>query len=209
MTDHAAMRHHMVETQITARGVRDTQVLAALRVIERHRFIPEENQDLSYRDGPVAIGHGQTISQPYIVALMSEALQLAPEMKVLEVGTGSGYQTAVLSALGARVHSIEIRSELANKAAKTLHAIGAGDVDLNIGNGFDGLQAAAPFDRIIVTAAPEHVPPALIEQLKIGGQMLIPVGERRAQTLTRITKTHQGFNKEPLIPVLFVPMTGQ
>jgi protein-L-isoaspartate(D-aspartate) O-methyltransferase len=199
----------MVETQIKPRGIRDNQVLAALRTIPRHRFIPPENQDLCYRDGPVAIGHGQTISQPYIVALMSEALRLSGGMKVLEIGTGSGYQAAVLSALGARVHSIEIRPDLAASAAETLHEVGAGDVDLHIGNGFEGLETKAPYERIIVTAAPGSVPPALIEQLAIGGQMLIPVGERRAQMLLRITKTAQGFNEEPLIPVLFVPMAGQ
>jgi protein-L-isoaspartate(D-aspartate) O-methyltransferase len=199
----------MVETQIKPRGIRDTSVLSALETIPRHRFIPQENQDLCYRDGPVAIGHGQTISQPYIVALMSEALHLADGMKVLEIGTGSGYQTAVLSALGARVHSIEIRPELAARAADILHKIGAGEVDLHVGNGFDGFEASAPYERIIVTAAPGSTPPALLQQLAVGGQMLIPVGERRAQTLLRVTKTAQGFTEEPLIPVLFVPMTGQ
>jgi len=199
----------MVETQLIPRGIRDPLVLSALKTIPRHRFIPPENQDLCYRDGPVAIGHGQTISQPYLVGLMSESLHLTAGGKVLEIGTGSGYQTAVLSALGAVVHSIEIRPNLAIQAAEILKEVGAGDVDLHVGNGFDGIELEAPYERIIVTAAPTRVPPTLLGQLAIGGQMLIPVGERRSQTLLRVTKTAQGFTQESLASVLFVPMTGQ
>ena len=198
----------MVETQIETRDVRDPRVLEALRTIPRHRFIPEDNQDLAYRDGPVAIGEGQTISQPYIVALMTEALCIVPGMRILEIGTGSGYQTAILRALGARVFSIEIRPNLAARAAKVLHEIGAGDAHLAVGNGFDGLPEHAPYDRIIVTASPSAIPTQLVEQMQVNGEMLIPVGERNAQMLMRVKRGPTHWMEEPLIPVLFVPMTG-
>lgn len=208
MIDHGAARSEMVESQLVSRGVRDARVLDAMRSVPRHRFIPEENQDLAYRDGPVAIGQGQTISQPYIVAVMSEALRLTPGMRVLEVGTGSGYQAAVLSALGAQVFSIEIKQTLATRARAVLDSVGAQDVQTLTGNGFEGFEAAMPFDRIIVTAAPSSIPPSLVEQLRVGGTMLIPVGERRRQTLFRIERTPEGTHQESLLPVLFVPMTG-
>ena len=198
----------MVATQIEARGIRDPNVLAVMRTIPRHRFIPENNQDLVYKDGPVAIGEGQTISQPYVVALMSEALRIQPGTKVLEIGTGSGYQTAVLCALGAKVHSIEIRPQLAERASTILEEIGAGDAHLTIGNGYEGIPETAPYDRIMVTASPTSTPTQLVHQLKNGGEMLIPVGERNAQMLMRVKRQGGSWNEEPLIPVLFVPMTG-
>ena len=208
MTDHAAKRDRMVVEQIEARGVKDPVVLSAMRAIPRHRFIPTTNQDLAYRDGPVGIGEGQTISQPYLVAMMSEALRVEPGMRVLEIGTGSGYQTAVLCAIGARVFSIEIRPHLAERASSILTEVGAEDVLLEIGNGFSGMEAHAPFDRIIVTASPPTVPPALVAQIKPDGEMLIPVGERSAQHLLRVIPNERGWREEPLLPVLFVPMTG-
>ena len=206
--DHSAARAEMVQSQLVSRGIRDARVLEAMRSVPRHRFIPEDNQDLAYRDGPVAIGQGQTISQPYIVALMSEALKLTPGMRVLEIGTGSGYQAAVLSALGARIFSIEIKEGLAARARAVLDAVGAQDVQTHIGNGFEGFEAAMPFDRIIVTAAPTTIPSPLVEQLRVGGTMLIPVGERQRQTLFQVERTADGTREQALIPVLFVPMTG-
>ena len=206
MTDHAAARRTMVAGQIESRGVQSPDVLAALRGVERHRFIPADNRDLAYRDGPVAIGEGQTISQPYLVALMTEALDVSPGMRVLEIGTGSGYQAAVLSWLGARVTSVEIRPTLANRARDTLHMVGVNDVDLRLANGFVSLEQA-PFPRIIVTAAPPSVPAALIDQLAVGGRMLIPTGPRTEQTLWRIEKTQGGTATTAVAPVRFVPMT--
>ena len=205
--DHPAARAEMIATQLVRRGIRSPTVLSAMQAVPRHLFIPESNRDLAYRDGPVAIGEGQTISQPYIVALMSEALQISPGMRVLEVGTGSGYQAAVLSALGARVHSIEIRPVHSAVAAETLQKVGAGDTTLHIGNGAEGIHELAPFDRVIVTAAPADVPPALTAQLRLGGCMLIPTGAREQQTLFKIKQTAAGLETTPMIPVLFVPMT--
>ena len=198
----------MVTDQIELRGVRDPAVLQAMRTIPRHRFIPKANQDLAYRDGPVGIGEGQTISQPYLVAMMSEALRIEPSMRVLEIGTGSGYQTAILRALDADVYSIEIRPQLANRAADLLERVGAGDVQLEIGDGFNGIETHAPYDRIIVTASPSKVPRTLVDQLKPDGQMLIPIGDRNAQTLVRVKPNGGEWQEEPLIPVRFVPMTG-
>ena len=207
--DHAEERDRMVVEQIEARGVRDPAVLMAIRTVPRHRFIPAPNQDLAYHDSPVAIGEGQTISQPYLVAMMSEALHLQPGMRVLEIGTGSGYQTAVLCSLGARVFSIEIRPQLAERASNLLVEVGAGDAQLEVGNGYKGMEPHAPYDRIIVTASPPTVPRALVEQLRADGSMLIPVGERNAQTLMRVKPNGRGWQEESLLPVLFVPMTGR
>ena len=206
MTDHAAARRTMVSEQIAPRGVGCPAVLAAMQGVERHRFIPAGNRDLAYRDGPVAIGEGQTISQPYLVALMTEALNVSPGVRVLEIGTGSGYQAAVLSWLGARVTSVEIRPTLANRARDTLDRVGATDVDLRLANGFVSLEEA-PFPRIIVTAAPPSVPAALLDQLAIGGRMLIPTGPRTEQTLWRVEKTLEGTATTAVAPVRFVPMT--
>jgi protein-L-isoaspartate(D-aspartate) O-methyltransferase len=207
--DHAAARLEMVEQQIVPRGVRCPAVLDAMRTVPRHLFIPPDNQDLAYRDGPVGIGRGQTISQPYLVAYMSEKLQLLPGMRVLEVGTGSGYQTAVLVHLGAKVHSVEILDTLAKRAADRLHQTGYGAAHLQTSDGINGWETDIPFDRIIVTASPAAVPTALVGQLRVGGQMLIPVGQRARQQLLRITRTSTSWKEESLIPVLFVPMTGE
>jgi len=206
--DYAQLRAAMVDDQLRARGIRDPAVLGAMLAIERHRFIPEDNRDLAYRDGPVGIGEGQTISQPYIVALMTAELRLTPGMQVLEIGTGSGYQAAVLAALGVQVHSIEVRPRLLERARVVLDEIGANQVQTQLSSGFQGLADHAPFDRIIVTAAPRTIPAALTDQLRIGGIMLIPVGERERQTLLKIERTPTGLTQTPLIPVLFVPMTA-
>lgn len=205
--DHALARAEMINTQLIGRGIRDEAVLGALAHLPRHRFIPEENRDLAYRDGPVGIGEGQTISQPYVVALMTEALALKPGMKILEVGTGCGYQAAVLAALEARVHSIEIRTNLSQRAAETLAGLGIDRVTLHRGDGHDGIPNEAPFDRIIVTAAPEVIPSSLPEQLKPGGRMLIPVGPRHRQQLMLIQREGGQFKTTPLLDVLFVPLT--
>lgn len=205
--DHAHARALMIHTQLRGRGIRDEAVLGALAHLPRHRFIPDENQDLAYRDGPVGIGEGQTISQPYVVALMTEALALEPGMKVLEVGTGCGYQAAVLATLEADVHSIEIRDRLSDRAAETLASLSIGGVTLHQGDGHDGLPAEAPFDRIIVTAAPEVLPSELQEQLRPGGRMLIPVGPRDRQKLLLIQRIGGQFTTTELLDVLFVPLT--
>ncbi len=206
--DFISLRSEMVNGQLRARGIKDPAVLEAMSSIERHRFIPDENLDLAYRDGPVGIGEGQTISQPYIVALMTQALTVRSGMRVLEIGTGSGYQTAVLARLGARIHSIEVRPSLLARARKILDEQYADVVHTHAGCGSNGLPDYAPFDRIMVTAAPSKVPAALTDQLKVGGIMLIPVGERRRQTLLRIERTPTGITQSELIPVLFVPMTS-
>jgi protein-L-isoaspartate(D-aspartate) O-methyltransferase len=206
--DEAAARAAMIEIQLRPRGISDEAVLGAIQAVPRHLFIPESNRDLAYRDGPVAIGEGQTISQPYIVALMSAALQTSPGMRVLEIGTGSGYQAAILSALGTEVHSVEVRPALHARAQHTLASVGAANVHTHLGNGFEGLPEHAPFDRIIVTAAPTRIPAQLVAQLKPNGRMLIPVGERQRQTLTVVTRPDGiTVHTETMIPVLFVPMT--
>ncbi len=208
MTDHAAARRHMLEAHVLPRGVRQPAVIEALQCVPRHVFIPEENRDLAYRDGPVAIGEGQTISQPYLVAMMSEALGITPGVRVLEIGTGSGYQAAILSALGARVTTVVFRPSLAESAIKTHHIAGAGDVDVRVGNGFTALDGQPPFPRIIVTAAPVDIPSILEDQLAEGGCMLIPAGPRTEQTLWRVERRNGSIQRTPLIPVRFVPMTG-
>jgi len=201
-------RLRMVTEQIEARGVREPAVLAALRAVPRHLFVPADLRASAYNDGPLAIGHGQTISQPYVVAFMTEAARLRPGDRVLEIGTGSGYQAAVLDALGANVWSIEIVPDLAERARRALAAAGASRVTVRAGDGTGGWPEEAPFDAIVVTAAPEQVPQALLDQLKVGGRLVIPVGAG-SQELLRITRTATGFEREPLLPVRFVPMTGE
>ncbi len=200
-------RERMVKVQIEARGVRDPRVLAAMRKVPRHVFVPPDLQASAYEDGPLPIGHGQTISQPYIVASMSEYLELKGTEKVLEIGTGSGYQSAVLGELAARVYSIEIVQPLAELSAKLLKELGYTNITVRYGDGYKGWPDEAPFDAIIVTAAPPEIPQALIDQLKEGGRMVVPVGTEE-QHLLRITKTSNGLAKEHLYPVRFVPMTG-
>lgn len=201
-------RELMVREQIEARGVRDPRVLEALRKVPRHLFVPEETQPLAYTDQPLPIGYGQTISQPYIVAFMSEALELKSEDRVLEIGTGSGYQAAVLTHLAREVYSIEIVEPLGKEAAERLRRLGYSKIHLRIGDGYLGWPEAAPFDAIIVTAAPDHVPPALVEQLRDCGRLVLPLG-RFEQDLVRIRRTPQGLRRETLLPVRFVPMVGE
>jgi protein-L-isoaspartate(D-aspartate) O-methyltransferase len=206
--DFKAMREKMVETQIKARGVKDPRVLSALVKVERHRFVPEKYLDSAYSDQPLPIGEGQTISQPYIVALMTELLELKGNEKVLEIGTGSGYQAAILAELTKEVYTIEIIESLASKASKTLSELGYQNVTVKAGDGYLGWPEAAPFDAIIVTAAPDHIPKPLIDQLKEGGRMVVPVGTH-TQELLKIVKRSGKIETTSVIPVLFVPMTGE
>jgi protein-L-isoaspartate(D-aspartate) O-methyltransferase len=206
--DLAELRKRMVADQMRARDIRDPRVLAAMERVPRHRFVPPESQSSAYEDHPLAIGHGQTISQPYIVAFMSQALDVRPTDKVLEIGTGSGYQAAVLGELAGEVYTIEIVEPLAHSAKKTLDELGYRNVHVRAGNGYAGWPEHAPFDRIMVTAAPDEVPPALIEQLKPGGLMAIPVGTV-IQELRIMRKTDKGMDILQTLPVRFVPMTGK
>jgi len=196
----------MVDSQIMARGVSDDHVLNIMRQTPRHEFIPVEQQPNSYMDYPLPIGYEQTISQPYIVGLMTSLLQLKGHEKVLEIGTGSGYQAAVLSPLCADVFSIEIVKELAERSSQTLIQLGYDNIHVKWGDGYQGWPDEAPFDAVIVTAAPPEVPPKLFEQLKVGGRLVIPVGSIW-QELWVITKLQGGImDKESVIPVRFVPM---
>ncbi len=206
--DLKAMREKMVETQIKARGVKDPRVLSALLKVERHRFVPEEHLNSAYSDQPLPIGEGQTISQPYIVALMTELLELKGEEKVLEIGTGSGYQAAILGELAKEVYTIEIIESLASMAKKRLSEFGYQNIKVKAGDGYLGWPEAAPFDAIIITAAPDHIPKPLIEQLKEGGRMVVPVGTY-TQELKKIIKRSGKIETIDIIPVVFVPMTGE
>jgi protein-L-isoaspartate(D-aspartate) O-methyltransferase len=205
--DFKAMREKMVETQIKARGVKDPRVLSALVKVERHRFVPEEYLNSAYSDQPLPIGEGQTISQPYIVALMTELLELKGGEKVLEIGTGSGYQAAILGELARQVYTIEIVESLAAMAKNRLSELGYENIKVKAGDGYLGWPEAAPFDAIIVTAAPDHIPKPLIDQLKEGGRMVVPVGTY-TQELKKIIKRSGKIETTDIIPVVFVPMTG-
>ncbi len=204
-SDYEQARRNMVEYQIKARGIKDKRVLAAMLKVPRHLFVPEEMRDMAYRDEPLPIGYGQTISQPYIVAYMTEALKLRPEDKVLEIGTGSGYQTAILAELVRDVYTIEIIPELSERAQVTLKNLGYTNIEFLIGDGSKGWPEKAPFDAILVSAAPAEVPPALVEQLQINGRLVIPVGTD-SQELVLIKKTKKGLEKTRLIGVRFVPL---
>lgn len=206
--DWRSQRLAMVESQIGSRGVSNPRVLEAMRTVPRHLFVPESVRAMAYADHPLPIGEGQTISQPYIVAVMTELLDPQPEDRVLEVGTGSGYQAAVLSGLARRVYTIEILPSLAQRAEKTLQANGYDNVTVITGDGYRGLPDVAPFDGIIVTAAPDEVPGPLLEQLAMGGRMVIPVGTID-QELQVIERTEKGFETKSVLPVRFVPMTGE
>ena len=207
----AKMREHMVQTQIADRGVTNTVVLAAVRKVPRHEFVPAVQQSRAYDDHPLPIGLGQTISQPYIVALMSELAEVKHGDRVLEVGTGSGYQAAVLAELGAEVYTIEILEPLARLAAERLRHLGYTNVVAKAGDGYRGWPEHAPFDAILVTAATEPVPPPLIEQLKSGGRLVIPVGqEGQTQQLMVLQKDATGrVSSRSVIPVVFVPLTRE
>ena len=205
----AAARAEMVAETIAARGVTDPRVLAAMRRVPRHELVPDALRHRAYEDSPLPIGFEQTISQPYIVAAMTEAAQVAPGERVLEVGTGSGYQAAVLAEIGADVYSIEIVEPLAKRTHELLARLGYDRLHLRIGDGYRGWPEAAPFDAIIVTAAPEQVPRPLIDQLAVGGRLVIPVGERGDQQLEVITRGPGGTTTETLFDVRFVPMTGE
>ncbi|HET6267346.1 MAG TPA: protein-L-isoaspartate(D-aspartate) O-methyltransferase [Acidobacteriota bacterium] len=204
----APRRDLMVRTQIAARGVRDARVLVAMTKVPRHEFVPTQMQAFSYDDGPVVIGEGQTISQPYIVAFMTEQAGVNPESKVLEVGTGSGYQTAVLAEIASQVFSVEIVPLLQARAIEVLSRMGYNNIHFRLGDGYEGWPEEAPFDAILVTAAPDHVPLELVSQLKIGGRMVIPIGDY-SQDLELITRTETGHARQSVLPVRFVPMTGK
>jgi protein-L-isoaspartate(D-aspartate) O-methyltransferase len=201
-------RLDMVQRQIAARGVRDERVLEAMRTVERHKFVPPSQVPYAYYDQPLPIGEGQTISQPYIVALMTELLEPKPTDKVLEIGTGSGYQAAVLAGLVKEVYTIEIVPLLAETADERLQNLGYKNITVKCGDGYQGWEEHAPFDGVIVTAAPDHIPQPLVDQLAEGGRLVIPVGDF-FQELVVLTKTEKGIKKRSVIPVRFVPMTGE
>jgi protein-L-isoaspartate(D-aspartate) O-methyltransferase len=205
---YTAARAAMVSEQLAARGIQSPHVLDAMRRVPRHRFVPDSERRHAYRDMPLPIGHGQTISQPYIVALMTQSVEPRADARVLEIGTGSGYQAAVLAELVDHVYSIEIEEELARTARAVLDELGYDNVTVRAGDGYGGWPEHAPFDIIVVTAAPEHVPQALIDQLKPGGTMIVPVGPVYAvQELRLIEKDANGRLREKNIaPVRFVPM---
>ena len=205
---HREARLDMVRRQIESRGVTDEAVLEAMRTVPRHLFVPQERIAQAYADQPLPIGYGQTISQPYIVAWMTELLQVGPEDKVLEIGTGSGYQAAVLAELGCQVYTIEIIEELADPAAQRLSDLGNENITARQGDGYFGWEEQAPFDAIIVTCAPDHIPPPLVQQLKEGGRMVAPVGPPGGyQTLFVIAKYQGEVRSENLGYVRFVPLT--
>jgi protein-L-isoaspartate(D-aspartate) O-methyltransferase len=206
--DFKAMREKMVDSQIKSRGIKDPRVLGAMLKVERHLFVPDELKDSAYLDQALPIGEGQTISQPYIVALMTELLELKGEEKVLEVGTGSGYQAAILAELAKEVYSIEIIDKLAMSAKKILTNLGYQNIKIKVGDGYQGWPEYAPFDAIIVTCAPDHIPKPLLDQLKDGGRMVIPVGSY-SQELKKIVKKGEKIETFDIIPVIFVPMTGE
>lgn len=203
-------RQQMVEHDLRGRGIRDARVLAAMGKVPRHLFVPERERDRAYGDYPLPIGEGQTISQPYVVALMTEAVRLRPTDRVLEIGTGSGYQAAVLAELVKEVYSIEIRKNLADTAAGRLKALGYRNVAVRFADGYFGWEEHAPYDVIVITAAPNHVPPPLVRQLKEGGRLILPLGSTTfSQTLTLVTKKGGELDVEELGGVAFVPMTGE
>ncbi len=206
--DEAAARERMVREQIEGRDVRDPLTLAAMRKVPRHELVPAAMRARAYEDYPLPIGHEQTISQPYIVGFMTEALRLRGGEKVLEVGTGSGYQAAVLAEIAAQVYTIEIVAPLAERARQDLARLGYTNVHVRAGDGYAGWPEAAPFDAIIVTAAAPKIPEPLLAQLKDGGRLVIPVGEE-SQSLMVLTRTGGTFSKQTVLPVRFVPMTGE
>jgi protein-L-isoaspartate(D-aspartate) O-methyltransferase len=208
-SEFAAQRQRMVERQLITRGINDQRVLTAMAKVPREEFVAPDSRGASYEDGPLPIGYAQTISQPYMVAFMTEQLRLKPNDRVLEVGTGSGYQAAILAELVSEIYSIEIVEPLAKIAETTLQRLGYKNVHLKIGDGYKGWPEMAPFDAIIVTCAPDKVPQPLVDQLKDDGRMVIPVGDRFAQQLYLLEKKNGQLKQSTTLPVRFVPMEGE
>ncbi len=206
---YARLRREMVRRQIEARGIRNPRVLAAMRKVPRHEFVPERVRRLAYADGPLPIGHGQTISQPYIVALMTELASPDPGDRALDIGTGSGYQAAVLAEIVEHVYSIEILEPLAEEAARRLRRLGYENVEVRCGDGYRGWPEHAPFDVIILAAAPDHIPQPLIDQLAPGGRLVLPVGEGDQELVVVTRRADGSIERRNVIPVRFVPMTGE
>jgi len=207
--NYAVRRESMVSDQIINRGIRDKDVISAMRNVKRHLFVPDRYADQAYKDRPLPIGHNQTISQPYIVALMTELLELDKTDKVLEVGTGSGYQAAILANIVSEVYSIEIVEPLAKRAKETLNRQGYNNVHVKIGDGYKGWEKYAPYDAIVVTCAPSDIPAPLKEQLAEGGKLVIPVGGAYVQRLVLLKKKHGKIKKEHITGVRFVPMLNE
>lgn len=207
--DLTARRQEMVERQLRKRGIRDERVLAALLSVPRHEFVPPEFAAEAYTDRPLPIGHGQTISQPFMVAAMAEALELSGGECVLEIGAGSGYQAAVLSLLAREVHTVEMQEDLATQSAERLRRLGYGNVHVHVGDGTLGWPEEAPFEAIVVTAAAPEIPPPLAAQLANGGRLIIPVGTAEEQRLLRVEKCGHALSTRPLYHCRFVPLLGQ
>ena len=206
--EYSILRNNMVEKQIIGRDIQDSRVIEAMRKVPRHLFVQESERKFSYSDRPLSIGYGQFISRPYIIAFMTEAFGLEGGERVLEIGTGSGYQSAILAEIVKEVYSVEIIEDLANQAKQRLDKLGYENIHIKIADGYHGWKEFAPFDDILVTAAPDHIPLPLLEQLRVGGQMIIPVGEL-FQELILLTKTPEGYEEQRIIPVKFEPMTGE
>jgi protein-L-isoaspartate(D-aspartate) O-methyltransferase len=209
VADYSSAREHMVKEQLMIRGISAERVLAAMKKVPREEFVPEQFRDASYTDQALPIGHDQTISQPYIVAIMTQQLKPQPSDRILEIGTGSGYQAAILAELVGEVYSIEIIEPLAKGAETTLKRLGYNNVHVKIGDGYKGWPEHAPYDSVIVTCAPNHVPQPLVDQLKEGGRMVIPVGERFAQELYLMEKRNGQLHQTAILDVRFVPMSGE
>lgn len=209
VSDYAVKRESMIREQLESRGIKDQRVLSAMRKVERHLFVPSMLASAAYADRPLQIGYGQTISQPYIVAFMTEALGLTAHMKVLEIGTGSGYQAAILAELCDSVFTVEIVPELGQQARKLLTLLGYDNIRVKIGDGYQGWASHAPYHAVIVTCSPTHVPQPLIDQMDEGGKMIIPVGERDSQVLVILVKSKNKLKQYSVLPVRFVPMVNQ
>lgn len=208
-SNYRLQREKMVSSQIRSRGISDKKVLNAMTQVARHDFVPEELIPQAYADHPLPIGEGQTISQPYIVALMTASLKLKGDERVLEIGTGSGYQAAILANIVEKVYSIEIRKKLYEKTSRLLDSLGYTSVKTRHGDGYFGWPEAAPFDGIMITAAVDHIPPPLLKQLKDGGRLILPLGNPFSyQNLSLVTKHGEDYTVKQIIGVLFVPMTG-
>lgn len=203
------LREHMVVEQIQRRGISDPRVLAAMRSVPRQEFVLKEQKEIAYQDRALPIGVNQTISQPYIVALIAQQSEIKENDRILEIGTGCGYQAAVLSKLAKQIYTIEIIESLGDRAKKLLESLGYNNITVKIADGFDGWKEKAPFDVIVLTAAPRRIPLPLMEQLTVGGRLVAPVGDSENQELVVIKKTKSGLKKKNIIPVRFVPMTGK